>query len=189
MPEKGKLFIISGPSGAGKSTVIESVLKRRPRLRYSISCTTRAPRGNEKNGVDYHFISENIFQEKMDAGEFAEWAEVHGHMYGTSATYIEGTLAAGEDVLLDIDVAGEKQLRSRFPEAVSVFIAPPTMEELEKRLTGRDTDSSGAVDQRLKNAKAEMAQAVSYDHVLVNKDLAQTVSRLEAIINNTSSNG
>lgn len=189
MPEKGKLFIISGPSGAGKSTVIESVLKRRPRLRYSISYTTRAPRRNEKNGVDYHFISENIFREKMDTGEFAEWAEVHGYMYGTSATHIEEAMAAGEDILLDIDVVGAKQLRSRFPGAVSVFIAPPTMKELERRLTGRDTDSSGAVDQRLKNAKAEMAQAVSYDHVLVNKDLAQTVSRLEAIINNTSSNG
>jgi guanylate kinase len=172
MAAKGHLFIISGPSGAGKSTILGTILGKRPQLRYSISYTTRLPRGNEQDGVDYHFISEVAFRKKIEAGELAEWAEVHGRLYGTSATYLEEALAVGQDVLLDIDVQ----------EAISVFVAAPDRAELRKRLMKRGTDSPEAVERRLKDAEKEMTQAHLYDHVLVNDDLNQTVSRLEAIL-------
>jgi len=187
MATKGHLFIISGPSGAGKSTILSAILKKRPQLRYSISYTTRLPRGNEENGVDYHFVSEAVFRKKIDEGEFAEWAEVHGYLYGTSATYIEEVLARGLDILFDIDVQGEKRLSAKYPEAISVFITPPDMEELEKRLLKRGADSPAAIQRRLKNAKAEVAQAHDYNHVVVNDDLVQTVSELESIIEQASS--
>ncbi len=189
MVKRGHLFVISGPSGAGKSTVIGSILEKRPQLRYSVSYTTRLPREKERHGVDYHFISEQAFRERVEVGEFAEWAEVHGHMYGTSATFIEETLARGGDILLDIDVQGAKQLLPKFPEAVSIFIVPPTARELEKRLVGRETDSPEVVARRLKNAEAEMAQADCYDHVVVNDDLARTISGIEAILEAVSSDG
>ncbi len=182
MAAKGHLFIISGPSGAGKSTIIGTILRKRPQFRYSISYTTRLPRGNEQDGVDYHFISEAAFRKKIEAGELAEWAEVHGRLYGTSATYIEEVLAVGQDVLLDIDVQGAKRLFSKYPEAISVFVAAPDRAELRKRLMKRGTDSPEAVERRLKDAEEEMAQAHLYDHVLVNDDLNQTVSGLEAIL-------
>ncbi|MBE9582630.1 MAG: guanylate kinase [Proteobacteria bacterium] len=189
MAKKGRLFIISGPSGAGKSTVIKAILGKNRDLRYSISCTTRPPRGNEQDGVDYYFITKAAFEKKIDAGQLAEWAEVHGHLYGTSATYIDETLTDGQDVLLDIDVEGAKKLFVKYPEAVSIFIAPPTMRKLEERLAERDTDSPEAVERRLKNAEAEMAQAHRYDHILVNEELTQTVSRLETIIGKACFNG
>ncbi len=189
MIPKGHLFIISGPSGAGKSTLLSAILKKRPQLRYSISHTTRPPRGDEQDGVDYHFVSESAFRRKIDTGEFAEWAEVHGHLYGTSATYIEEMLDRDQDVLLDIDVQGAERLSTKYPEAISVFITTPSMEELDKRLLKRGVDSPVAVKRRLKNAEAEMAQAHHYDHVVVNDDLAQTVSNLESIIEQASRNG
>jgi guanylate kinase len=189
MPKRGHLIIVSGPSGAGKSTIVRAILEKRPQLRYSISYTTRPPRANEQDGVDYHFISEFAFRKKIDADELAEWAEVHGHLYGTSATSIEETVSDGQDVLLDIDFEGAKRLSARYPEAISVFVMPPNMKELEKRLAGRGTDSAVTVGRRLKNAKAEMAQAHHYDHCIVNDDLAQTVSSLEAIIEKAFLNG
>jgi guanylate kinase len=189
MQKKGRLFIISGPSGAGKSTLIEAVLKKRPELRYSISYTTRPPRGTEKDGVDYHFVTEEVFRKSMAAGDFAEWAEVHGYFYGTSAAFIEETLAKGKDILFDIDVAGARKLLVRFPEAISIFVAPPTMEALKMRLTGRNTDSSDAMERRLENAAAEMAQSDRYDHVVVNEDLAQAISDIETVLEGGSVNG
>jgi guanylate kinase len=182
------LFIISGPSGAGKSTILSAILRKRPQLRYSISYTTRSPRGDEQDGVDYHFISEVAFRNKIEAGELAEWAEVHGRLYGTSAT-VEEALAAGQDVLLDIDVQGAKRLFAKCPDAISVFIATPNMEELKKRLMKRGTDSPEAVERRLKDAEEEMTHAHLYDHVVVNDDLSQTVSRLEAILEKAYQNG
>ena len=189
MQKKGKLFIISGPSGTGKSTIIEALLKKRPELRYSISYTTRPPRGNEKDGEDYYFISKNAFEERMRSGDFAEWAEVHGHFYGTSAAYIEKTLAKGKDILLDIDIVGARKLLGRFPDATSIFVAPPTMDILERRLIARDTDSPAIVKKRLQNAEAEMAQAKHYDHIVVNKDLAHAISTLEKILDYGSVKG
>ena len=189
MQEKGKLFIISGPSGSGKSTIIEALLKKRPELRYSISYTTRPSRGNEKDGEDYYFISKNAFEERMRAGDFAEWAEVHGHFYGTSAAYIEKTLAKGKAILLDIDVVGAQKLLGRFPDATSIFVAPPTMDILERRLKARNTDSPAIVKKRLQNAEAEMAQAKDYDHIVINEDLAQAISTVEKILDHGSVKG
>jgi guanylate kinase len=187
MDTRGHLFIISGPSGAGKSTILRATLKKRPQLRYSISFTTRAPRDDEEDGVDYYFVSESVFRRKIDEGEFAEWAEVHGHLYGTSATYVEEILVQGLDMLLDIDVQGAERLSKKYPEAISVFIAPPSMEELEKRLLKRGVDSPENAALRLKNARTEVAQAHHYDHVLINDDLAETVSALESLIEQVSS--
>ncbi len=186
---KGHLFIISGPSGAGKSSLLSKILKKRPEIRYSVSYTTRAPRGDEQDGVDYHFISKDAFRKKIKAGELAEWAEVYGCMYGTSAKYLDEALAAGQDVLLDIDVQGAKRLVARYPEAISIFITTPNVEELKKRLMKRGTDSSLAAERRLKAAEVEMAQAHLYDHVVVNDDLNQTVSRLETILEKAYLNG
>ncbi|MDY6951470.1 MAG: guanylate kinase [Thermodesulfobacteriota bacterium] len=184
---KGHLFIISGPSGVGKSTVLSAILERNPHLRYSVSYTTRRPRGKEQDGVDYHFISEMAFREKIAASELAEWAEVHGHLYGTSGRYIEKSLSQGLDVLLDIDVEGAKILSSKYPAGFCVFIAPPSMEELERRMKRRDTDAPEVVGRRLKNAQKEMAQAHLYDRVVVNDDVAKTVSELEEIIDTIDS--
>jgi guanylate kinase len=189
MTKKGHLFIISGPSGTGKSTIVRAILEERPQLGYSISFTTRLPRADEEDGVDYYFISEETFRKKVDANELAEWAEVHGHLYGTSAKYIEETLAGGQDVLLDIDVEGTKKLSNRYPEAISVFITPPTMTELEKRLNRRGTDSPEVVARRLQSAEAEMAQVHCYDHVIVNDDLAKALLKLETIIEKVCLNG
>ncbi|MGD9022275.1 MAG: guanylate kinase [Deltaproteobacteria bacterium] len=186
---KGHLFIISGPSGAGKSTIVDAVLKKRPQLRYSVSYTTRAPRRDEKDGVDYHFVSESAFFKMIDAGELAEWAEVHGHLYGTSAQFIEEARVGGQDVLLDIDVQGARRLLEKYPEAISVFVQTPSIAELEKRLIKRGLDSPEAVKRRLKNAKAELAHTHLYDHVLVNDDLGRTVSQLEAIIHEAYRDG
>jgi len=182
MSHKGHLFIVSGPSGVGKSTILRAILEKRPQLQYSVSYTTRPRRRNEQDGVDYHFINERAFRKKLEANEFAEWAEVHGHLYGTSGRYIEQALNKGQDVLLDIDVEGGKALSAKYPEGFRIFIAPPSVEELERRMKGRDTDAPDVVGRRLKNAQAEMAQAHLYDRVVVNDDLAQTVSELEEII-------
>jgi len=182
MVKKGHLFIISAPSGAGKSTILTAILKKDSRLRYSISCTTRPPRGNERDGVDYYFISDVAFRKKIDSGELAEWAEVHGHLYGTSARFLDDGLRRGYDILFDIDVKGAKKLYAKYPEATLVFIAPPSMDELKRRLAERGTDSVEAIEQRMKNARAEMAEAKWYHHVIVNDDLAQAISELKAVI-------
>lgn len=189
MLDKGHLLIVSGPSGVGKSTVVKAILERRPQLRYSISYTTRPRRGNEQDGVDYHFISESAFQKKIEEDEFAEWAEVHGHLYGTSALYIEEILANGQDVLLDIDVQGAKSMSARYPDALLVFMVPPSMEELERRIRKRRADSPVVIDRRLKNAEEEMDHAHLYDHVLVNDVLDRTVSELEGIVERACSQG
>ncbi len=189
MTNKGHLFVISGPSGVGKSTIIARSLEQNPELLYSISYTSRPKRGQERDGVDYHFVSEAMFKERIDAGRLAEWAEVHGHFYGTSATFIEKSLSEGNDVILDIDVKGAKKLLSKYPEAISIFVAPPTMKELRERLSDRETDSHDAIERRLKNARVEMAQAHFYDHVLVNDDLEEVVLKLDSIIAEAPSNG
>lgn len=188
MPKRGRLFIISGPSGSGKSTLIEAVLRQHPELRYSVSYTTRSPRGKEQDGKDYHFISEEAFQERIRAGNFAEWAWVHGYLYGTSAVFINDATARGQDVLLDIDVAGARKLLARFPEAISIFVAPPNMEELKRRLTARNTDSPAAVKKRLSNAEAELTQARHYDHIVLNQDLGQAIAGIESILAGRSGN-
>lgn len=180
--ERGRLFIVSAPSGAGKTTLCNAVLKRFPDLCYSISHTTRAPRPGEQDGVDYFFISEEEFLQRIKNGIWAEWATVYGHYYGTSARFIDRHLEIGKDILLDIDYNGARQIISRYPDSVTIFILPPTFETLKQRLLKRGTDSEDIIARRLENAKAEIAQKDRYQYVLVNDSLPATIEKLCAII-------
>ena len=178
----GRLFIISAPSGAGKSTLCRAVRQRLPDLRYSVSYTTRRPRGDEKNGVDYHFITQAAFRKGIIAGKWVEWAEVHGNYYGTSAEFIDRARAEGCDVLLDIDVQGMEQILKRYPDSVTIFIMPPTLAVLRQRLQDRGTDSAASISERLDNAAAELRRRKRYRHIVVNDSLEKAVEKLTAII-------
>ena len=179
----GNLFVISAPSGAGKTTLCTRLLDYYPDILYSISYTTRSPRPNETNGEDYHFITKEVFLEKQDRDCWAEWARVHDHYYGTSAGLLSGSLAKGHDVLMDIDVQGAVQIRDRFPEAVTVFIMPPSMEVLQQRLNRRGTDSQATIEKRLRNAAKEMEKRDLYRHVIFNDDLETATNELIGIVN------
>ena len=178
----GRLFILSAPSGAGKSTLCRHLRDRFPELRYSISHTTRRPRKGEKDGLDYHFTSRPVFEEAIRQNRWAEWADVYGNYYGTSAVFIDRCLESGLDVLLDIDVQGARQILARYPQSVTIFILPPSLEVLEKRLKARGTDSPEVIAQRLRSARAEMAQKDMYRHVIVNDDLETAVGELIGIL-------
>jgi guanylate kinase len=177
----GVLFIISAPSGAGKSTLCRAVRNRFSDLVYSVSYTTRSPRGTEQNGVDYHFISKDEFEKGIAHGRWAEWAEVHGHYYGTCADFLDGELSAGRDILLDIDIQGTGRILQRNPDAVTIFIMPPSLETLKFRLQSRGTDSPEVIAVRLKNAREEIAQKDIYRHIITNDRLADAVAELVAI--------
>ena len=178
----GLLFIISAPSGAGKSTLCCAVRERFADLVYSISYTTRPPRGREQNGVDYHFIAKDEFEKGIASGRWAEWAEVHDHYYGTSAKFLDGELCVGRDILLDIDIQGTHQILQRYPDGVTIFILPPSLEVLKSRLHFRDTDSPEVIAVRLKNAQEEIAQKDFYRHIITNDRLAVAVAELIALI-------
>lgn len=180
--ERGNLIVVSAPSGAGKSSLAERVLKRIEGLRFSISYTTRELRGSEQHGVDYYFVSEDEFRAMDERGEFLECAEVHGNLYGTHAEPIEELLSQGFDVMLDIDVQGAEQVRRRVPEAVSVFILPPSREVLEARLRARALNEDSDIDRRLRNAAIEVQLYDRFDYVVVNEDLDRALAHLEAII-------
>jgi guanylate kinase len=174
-----KLIVVSAPSGAGKTTLCERLLKEFPELTLSISSTTRAPRGQERDGKDYYFLSKRVFEEQIRAGRFAEWAEVHGYYYGTSKDTIERTLEQGKSVLLDIDVQGAESLRKSYPkQCLSFFIAPPDLKALEIRLRGRGTDSEETIQKRLRNAIAEMQEAPRFHHCIVNDNLERAYQKL-----------
>ena len=179
---KGRLFIISAPSGAGKTTLCNALRKRFPDMVYSISHTTRAPRKNETHGKDYFFISTPAFEEKIQQGQWAEWARVHGNYYGTSAEQLNEHLRSGRNVLLDIDVAGARQIKSRFPDSIAVFIMPPSLEALEARLRSRGTDDEAEINKRLAHAEAEIAGRDFYDHVVVNDRLDEAIEALAGLI-------
>jgi len=178
----GLLFIISAPSGAGKSTLCRAVRERFADLVYSISYTTRPPRGGEQNGVDYHFIAKDEFEKGIASGRWAEWAEVHDHYYGTSAEFLDGELSVGRDILLDIDIQGTRQILQRYPDGVTIFILPPSLEVLKSRLHFRDTDSPEVIAVRLKNAREEIAQKDFYRHIITNDRLAVAVTELITLI-------
>lgn len=178
----GLLFILSAPSGAGKSTLCRAVLDRFPDLLYSISYTTRPPRKGERNKVDYFFISQDDFEAGIEQGRWAEWAGVHGNYYGTSLDFLERSLEAGRDILLDIDVQGMRQILKKIPESITIFIMPPTLETLRQRLASRGTDSSAVMAVRLQNAQREMSQSNLYRHVIVNDRLSDAVTGLIALI-------
>jgi guanylate kinase len=178
----GRLFILSAPSGAGKSTLCALLRERLPALQYSVSYTTRPPRTGEKDGIDYFFIDTFAFEDGIDKGRWIEWARVHGQYYGTSAAYVDRLLAQGADLLLDIDVQGAAQLVDKYPHAVTIFIMPPSMEILRRRLENRDTDSAEDIAGRLENARQEMAARFRYDHIVVNDGLEQAVDDLVDIL-------
>jgi guanylate kinase len=177
----GLCLVLSAPSGAGKSTLVERLRAEFPHFAYSVSCTTRAPRSGERDGVDYHFLTREEFLSRREAGFFAEWAEVHGNLYGTPRAPVEEHLANGRDVLFDIDVQGALQVKSVFPQGLFVFIQPPSRQELERRLRGRGTDSDEAIARRLGNALGELRQAARFDYLIVNDDLGTAVDELRAI--------
>lgn len=179
---RGRLFVLSGPSGAGKGTLREAVFPRLKGLSYSISCTTRPPRNGEKDGVHYRFVTEEAFLCLLNEGRFLEHAKVHGNYYGTLKEDVERALSAGEDILLEIDVQGAEQVRAGMPEAVLIFVSPPTLEELERRLAGRGTEGREGLKLRLENAVLEMSKSGQYDHVIINDDLTRASNELESII-------
>jgi guanylate kinase len=178
----GRLFVVSAPSGAGKTTLCTAARKKLPDLVYSVSSTTRAPREGEREGRDYFFISEGQFRAGIDSGQWAEWARVHDNYYGTSARFIDHHLKAGRDVLLDIDVQGAAQILQRYPEAVTIFIMPPSMAVLRRRITARGLDSAAVIDKRMHNAEEELARKGMYRYIVVNDDLDSAIARFLSIL-------
>lgn len=176
----GLLLVVSAPSGTGKSTLIRRLCAEFPHLAFSISFTTRSPRPGEVNGREYHFVSQAEFAALRDQDIFAEWAEVHGHFYGTSRPAVENMLYQGRDVLFDIDVQGARQLRKAFPQGAYVFLLPPSRSALEARLRGRGTEDGDALARRLGNAKKEIQQADFFDFQIINNDLEQAYQDLRS---------
>ncbi|NOZ68168.1 MAG: guanylate kinase [Deferribacteres bacterium] len=179
---RGTLFVVSAPSGAGKTTLCRELLRRIPGLRLSVSYTTRAPREGEINDVHYTFVSEKKFRGMIEKGEFAEWAVVHGNLYGTSSKRLKKLIKDGYDIILDIDVHGARQLKSTWDNAVYIFVLPPSMQILRKRLTGRKTESAERIKERLDNARAEIAGYRDYDYIIINDKLEKAYDELESIV-------
>ena len=182
MEKKGKTFIISGPSGVGKSTVLGALFEGRDDLYFSVSATTRAPRPTETPDVDYHFIEAETFRQWIEDGEFLEYAEYVGNFYGTPKQFVDAAMAEGKDVILDIEIQGATQVHELRPDVVRIFIAPPSWEELERRLTARGTDSPEKVQKRLLRAKVELENAGHYDYFVINDTVDNAVAELRAIM-------
>lgn len=182
MEYPGNLFVVAAPSGAGKSSLVKSLLELDSHLVVSISHTTRPPRGQEHNGREYWFISEPEFRAMIERGDFFEWAEVHGNLYGTSRAAIESRMAAGEDVILEIDWQGALQIKQLFPHAVLIFILPPSFDELLQRLHRRGEDGADVIETRMANARLEVAQAKHFDFVIINALFETALFDLKAIV-------
>lgn len=178
----GTLFIVSAPSGAGKTTLVKLLMEHDLAIRHSVSYTTRAPRPAEVNGRDYRFIDIQTFLAMRERGDFLEWAEVHGNFYGTSRSWLEDEMRAGRDTLLEIDWQGAQQVRALLPEAVSIFIVPPSIEELERRLRGRGQDSEEVIQRRVAAALGELRHVNEFDFVIINKDLQEALRDLAAAV-------
>jgi guanylate kinase len=176
------VIVVSAPSGAGKSTVLGRVLKEVGEIRFSVSHTTRAPRPGEKDGVDYHFVEKATFEALRDQGKLLEWAQVHGHLYGTGLAELERAGREGVDLLLDIDVQGAALVRGKLPDAITVFILPPSNEDLERRLRGRGKDDESAIRRRLQAARVELSYYGVYDYAIVNDELEACVDTLKCVI-------
>jgi guanylate kinase len=178
----GKLFVITAPSGAGKTSLIDAIMHDDPTLKVSVSYTTRAPRKGEQHGVDYHFVDDRGFLAMKQRGEFLESAEVHGYRYGTSKKVITDALARGEDLILEIDWQGAQQIRRAMPACVSIFILPPSRDELERRLRARGTDAEDVIQRRLRDAAADMTHWDEFDYVVVNEEFDRALEDLVAIV-------
>jgi guanylate kinase len=179
---KGLLIVISAPSGTGKTTLCHKLLEEFPNVEFSVSYTTRKPRPGEVNGKDYWFVSREEFMKMVEEGDFLEWAEVYGNLYGTSKSQVLKALNQGKDVLLDIDTQGALQVKRNFPDAVLIFILPPSLKELERRLRKRGTDDEETIERRLRVAREEIKRARYYDYLIVNDELEVAYSRLKSII-------
>jgi len=177
----GTILIVVAPSGAGKTSLVRALMEARNQIRHSVSFTTRAPRLGERNGEDYCFISEAEFRKRRIAGEFLEWAEVHGNLYGTSRRWIDEQTAAGADIVLEIDWQGARQVRSLYPEAVSIFIAPPSLAILELRLQARGKDSPEVIELRLAAARNELQHAAEFQYIIVNQEFTEACRQLLCI--------
>jgi len=182
MDYPGNLFVVAAPSGAGKSSLVKALLELDSHLAVSVSHTTRAPRGQEQDGREYHFIDEAAFRAMVARQEFFEWAQVHGALYGTSRKAIEARLQHGEDVVLEIDWQGALQIKALFPHAVLIFILPPSWDELRLRLTRRGEDGADAIEQRMANAREEVAQAVHFDYVIINALFETALFDLKTVV-------
>jgi len=178
----GQLFVISGPSGAGKSSIVNALLGRTDGLVYSISHTSRRPRGTEKDGIDYHFVDSVTFSRMIEAGAFVEWAKVYDDFYGTSFSSLEGQTGSGLDVLLDVDSQGARNIRKHFEDSVLIYVLPPSLKILEKRLKGRGTDDEGVINARMERAALEVRNFEWYDYVIINDDLKKAITEARAII-------
>ncbi len=180
---RGDLLIVSSPSGGGKTTLISRLLTRHPKdLHFSVSHTTRPRRNGEVDGREYHFVSARDFREMVNRDEFLEWAEVHGNLYGTAKREVLPRLQAGQDVVLDIDVQGVRQVKEKHPEAIAIFILPPSAEELARRLRDRGLDDEAQIEKRLANAAREIDEAARYDYAIINDDLEAALQSLEAVV-------
>ncbi|WP_204079641.1 guanylate kinase [Mycobacterium riyadhense] len=183
-PDTGRVVVLSGPSAVGKSTVVRCLRERVPKLHFSVSATTRAPRAGEVDGVDYHFVTPGRFQELIDGGELLEWAEIHGglHRSGTLAEPVRAATASGVPVLIEVDLAGARAIKKAMPEAITVFLAPPSWEDLEARLVGRGTETPDVIRRRLDTARIEMAAQGDFDQVVVNRRLESACAELVSLL-------
>ena len=179
---RGMLIVVSSPSGGGKGTLIDRVFRTVPGVSYSVSYTTRAPRGTEQDGREYFFVSTAAFEEMIRRGEFLEWANVYGYLYGTSLAQVERELAAGHDIILEIDVQGAASIREKIDDAVSIFILPPSFELLRQRLVARGTDSPADLERRLRGAPAEVEQHRNFQYVILNDDINRASQQLASVI-------
>ncbi|MDK2901046.1 guanylate kinase [Thermosipho africanus] len=179
---KGTLFVVSGPSGVGKTSIISALMNKLENIVFSVSCTTRPPRPGEVDGVDYFFVSRDKFIEMREKGEFLEWAEVHGNLYGTPKRFVLENIEKGNRIILDIDVQGALQVKRNFDDAVFIFVAPPSYEVLKERLLKRGTENSQSMLKRLENAKWEMSKIVEFDYLIVNSDLEKSILAMKSIV-------
>jgi len=182
MEHPGNLYVIAAPSGAGKSTLVKALLAQDDRLQLSVSHTTRSPRGQEQNGREYYFVSPAAFDAMVQADAFVEWAHVHSHRYGTSRQAIEDQIRAGADIVLEIDYQGAMQIKKLFPDAVTIFILPPSWEELRARLVKRGEDAAQVIALRLENATTEVAQAPNFDFVIINDLFERALADLQLVV-------
>jgi guanylate kinase len=180
--KRGDLFVISGPSGVGKTVLCHRLLKQVPGISFSVSYTTRIPREGERDGIDYHFITHERFKEQVSAGAFLEWAEIYGESYGTGRSEVLSRLESGEDILLDIDVQGARQVRRSFPDSILIFVLPPSWSVLEARLKGRGTEDPSRLRLRMSKARSELETVHEYDFAVINADLLRATEDLKSIV-------